>query len=626
MFKTVEALHDNITNRGFYPLTHEQAVIGNDEVNLETKLKNINNEISNIDDVISNIDISYSKQYLTFTALEDTTFTFTQNELKYSLDDGTTWTTLDANTASPTVTAGNKILWKQTQLTPTYDGIGTFSATGNFDVSGNIMSLYYGDNFAGQNDLTGKSYAFYRLFYNCNKLINTKNLILPATILADSCYYGMFWGCTSLTTAPELIATTLAQSCYGSMFMNCTALTKAPELPATTLAYKCYNCMFQSCTALTKAPELPATTLVSECYYGMFQYCTALTKAPELPATTLANYCYQNMFRGCTALTTAPELHTTTLVNKCYLTMFQGCTALNYIKCLATDVSATDCTKNWVISVAATGTFVKADSMTSWSAGNYGIPNGWTVYTESEWKEVKHYELDAAISNITHPVTSVNGQTGAVSLTIPSEVTESTVSGWGFTKNTGTLTSETQLSKGTATGAGNAVTDINVSNHQITLVKGATYATQNDIDTSIAALVNSAPTTLDTLNELAAALGNDANFSTTVSTQIGNKISKVSNPTADNFASFNSDGTIKDSGHSHSDYITSIKTVNNESLVGSGNIVISGLPAVSSSDNGKILMVVNGQWQLVSPSVLYSGSGVPNNSNGNNGDIYIQTD
>lgn len=39
------------------------------------------------------------------------------------------------------------------------------------------------------------------------------------------------------------------------------------------------------------------------------------------------------------------------------------------------------------------------------------------------------------------PVTSVNGQTGAVSLTIPSAVTESTVTGWGFTKNSGTVIS-----------------------------------------------------------------------------------------------------------------------------------------------------------------------------------------
>jgi hypothetical protein len=46
-------------------------------------------------------------------------------------------------------------------------------------------------------------------------------------------------------------------------------------------------------------------------------------------------------------------------------------------------------------------------------------------------------------------------------------------------------------------------------------------------DTKVAALVNSAPTTLDTLHELATALGDDPNFATTVSTQIGNKVDKV---------------------------------------------------------------------------------------------------
>lgn len=42
----------------------------------------------------------------------------------------------------------------------------------------------------------------------------------------------------------------------------------------------------------------------------------------------------------------------------------------------------------------------------------------------------------------------------------------------------------------------------------------------------VAKIVNSAPTTLDTLNELANALGNDPNFATTVSTQIGQKANK----------------------------------------------------------------------------------------------------
>jgi hypothetical protein len=44
------------------------------------------------------------------------------------------------------------------------------------------------------------------------------------------------------------------------------------------------------------------------------------------------------------------------------------------------------------------------------------------------------------------------------------------------------------------------------------------------VDTKVAAVVDSAPAALDTLNELAAALGDDANFSTTTSTALGNRL------------------------------------------------------------------------------------------------------
>lgn len=43
------------------------------------------------------------------------------------------------------------------------------------------------------------------------------------------------------------------------------------------------------------------------------------------------------------------------------------------------------------------------------------------------------------------------------------------------------------------------------------------------IDAAIANMVDSAPEALDTLNELAAALGDDPNFATTIATQIGSK-------------------------------------------------------------------------------------------------------
>ena len=55
-------------------------------------------------------------------------------------------------------------------------------------------------------------------------------------------------------------------------------------------------------------------------------------------------------------------------------------------------------------------------------------------------------------------------------------------------------------------------------------ITAAGSVTQSDIDTAIAALIDSAPGTLDTLNELAAALGDDANFSTTITNSIATKL------------------------------------------------------------------------------------------------------
>ena len=54
-----------------------------------------------------------------------------------------------------------------------------------------------------------------------------------------------------------------------------------------------------------------------------------------------------------------------------------------------------------------------------------------------------------------------------------------------------------------------------------------TYSTKEYVTQKISELVNSAPETLDTLNELAAALNNDSNFATTVITQLETKVDKV---------------------------------------------------------------------------------------------------
>jgi len=287
--------------------------------------------------------------------------------VSYSTDGGETWaTTNNTNNKSGhlaitvNVNEGDRVMWKaNAQQTGYYDNddygdyVGSFfSSTCEFDVEGNVMSMI--------NDATGLTYdsQLCCLFHDYDGetpclVVDASKLLLPATTLAYGCYYGMFYGCARLTTTPLLPATTLAESCYSWMFYSCTSLTTAPVLPATTLAQICYSSMFYNCRSLTTAPQLPATTLANDCYSNMFQNCTSLTTAPELPATTLAPSCYNGMF--------------------------SYCSNLNYIKCLATDISAINCTYRWVNGVAASGTFVKPAS-TDWSSktGTSGIPTGWT--------------------------------------------------------------------------------------------------------------------------------------------------------------------------------------------------------------------------------------------------------
>ena len=450
--------------------------------------------------------VSYNKtmveRELTFKILSAGTIVFDRADeytipltISYSKDSGSTWTTITSTIggASINVEAGDEVMFKGDNAAYCNIDEGDYcingfnGSTAKFEVCGNIMSLVDSTGFLTADTLYSAN-TFTGLFMGCDGIISAENLILPATTLADYCYYEMFSNCTSLTTAPKLPATTLTSNCYNSMFHGCNNLTTAPELPATTLAINCYlgmfsNCtslttapvlpattlaercyqsmfngctglttapsllataladycynnMFQGCTSLTTAPALPATTLASSCYDSMFQGCTSLTQAPELPATTLAESCYQYMFGGCTnlatapelpattlanacydtmfygctsltaapelpattlarscysymfyncaSLTTAPELPATTLANYCYQQMFRGCTNLNYIKCLATDISASNCTTNWVYGVASTGTFVKHPDMSNWATGNNGIPTNWIVKNDRD--------------------------------------------------------------------------------------------------------------------------------------------------------------------------------------------------------------------------------------------------
>ena len=334
------------------------------------------------------IGTNWKKEYFTIIALTDGTISYSHKEgsnpMFYSINEGE-WTETTAS-VDISVSTNDMIRFKSNRGNQAYNQeTFTSGGTAQFEVAGNLMSLVAGDDFAtyvpntNATGTDGELYCSFRYFFRyCTGLISAKNLIIK--YCDNESFSNFFNGCTNLLIPPKLPAMTLANNCYLSMFEGCTSLTTAPALPATTLANACYNIMFYGCTSLTTAPELPATTLANYCYSSMFMGCTSLTTAPSaLPSTTLEIMCYKSMFEGCSSLTNAPELPATTLKFMCYSSMFRNCTKINYIKCLATDISAPSCTSNWVNGVAPTGTFVKNPNMASWAEGANGIPTGWTV-------------------------------------------------------------------------------------------------------------------------------------------------------------------------------------------------------------------------------------------------------
>lgn len=132
--------------------------------------------------------------------------------------------------------------------------------------------------------------CYKQMFQECPNITMTP--VLPAKELADHCYYGMFYLCTKLTTASDILGTKQDSYSCAFMFKDCTSLTKTQRiLPATILADNCYRGMFYNCTSLTTAPELPATVLKKNCYYQMFFGCIKLNHITCLATNISATGC-----------------------------------------------------------------------------------------------------------------------------------------------------------------------------------------------------------------------------------------------------------------------------------------------------------------------------------------------
>ena len=366
----------------FHILKNESEKERSSKIDITDKTKNIIESI-----IIKQKNKEDDIPYITFKANAEQTLTMSKavETLEYSVNNGT-WTELNTTTVIFGGDNGDlRIRGKSAKGTAESNMPGQYSQISfgtktKVSCSGDIRTLVDYENYTTTNTSNAR---FCYLFEGCTSLITAPELL--ATKLVDYCYAYMFRDCTSLTSAPELPATNLSGygCCYEYMFSGCTSLTEAPELPATTLALYCYGNMFKGCISLTKAPELPAEALTSYCYVSMFEDCTNLMSTPKLPARFLASYCYHYMFKGCTSLTEASELRAFSLQSRCYSHMFEGCTSLTEMpRIFATNLASRCCTSMFSGCTSLTKTFkLPATNLASWCYSS--MFSGCTSLTEA---------------------------------------------------------------------------------------------------------------------------------------------------------------------------------------------------------------------------------------------------
>lgn len=327
-----------------------------------------------------------------------------------------------------------------------------------------------------------------------------------------------------------------------------------------------------------------------------------------------------------------------------------------------------------------------------------------TIATPASWTGVdKVGTLTGVLFN--NVSASVSNGIASISVSIPNEVTESTVSGWGFTKNTGTLTSHasgfgqiivtnTSTGTGAPTGDGSNISaseateainftpsnkwvvlgveqgwdpgeNILYIGHALTPYGSGTAGTSSNTSGSTLAVpyvtydaaghVTSTGTHTHTITGFltsesdpvfsaspaagisAADITNwnskTSNTGTLTGVTVNGNSATVNNGIASVSISIPSEvteSTVTGWGFTKNTGTLTGVTVNGTSAtvtngVAEISVATSGMPSVTSADNGKILQVMSGTWTLTNPISIYTGSESPNNSTGINGDIYLQS-
>ena len=177
-----------------------------------------------------------------------------------------------------------------------------------------------------------------------------------------------------------------------------------------------------------------ATTIeANNAFFGLFAGAEKLVNNTErllvLPATTLTEGCYDNMFSGCKGIEKAPELPAPKLEKGCYQEMFFDCSKLNSVKCLATDISAEGCTKNWLTNAGteATGEKVLETAVPMTSGSDDGVPDGWTSFIPVSGITLDKTELALTVGDAAAQLTATVAPDNATDKTVTWSIDKTSV-------------------------------------------------------------------------------------------------------------------------------------------------------------------------------------------------------
>lgn len=357
----------------------------------------VENTVSNV--ATATTERSNEQQYLTLTNTGNNNVSIylygrnntTRSNIYVSKNNGSTWTSYSSSTTSPgtslgTLRTGEKILFKHTGTVGNTSIITRATAATDVELSGNVASVCFGDNFTGTKTMPDTAFAY--LFSNEGN-VGSSNI----TIYADKLCFTSFNAVSSggmanmfrniyLATSPDLSCiTSVGQQGMTLTFAN-SSFGTLPDLSGiTSVGVSGMSNMFSE-SHLRTGPDLSNVRTVADSgMLNMFVNSTWLTTPPDISSiTTIGKNGMKQMFTGCTALTAGPKLGALTSVGTTGLeSLFQGCSRLTtaYAPTITWDTSKT---KNWLFNVAASGTVYADASIINSIPYNdvAGCPSGWT--------------------------------------------------------------------------------------------------------------------------------------------------------------------------------------------------------------------------------------------------------